>query len=551
MEFIENAPDNIINDVNHANHAISAIDTVSDEDIDVFIANIFKLNAKFKTLEEIKKYNAHLTQLVNIYTREIEKNIRTNIDEIFNNIQKLEKLKDKIKQLIDGTFECIKINMNNPDFDITLPINTFSDENLKKLLDKGLITNDIYQEELEWRQINKDYQSNETKQIYIQELDKKISMNKEEIINNINKNFRINIIKQKIYIIRHIIFSNNNLVDYYNKYNIDSSYPPMFGNLFGKLFNQMSEPVQVSEPILVSEPVQVSEPILVSEPIIVSEPILVSEPVMDECPPPQMLEQTQKRIPRPMTPPLRVLNSPKEIKKSMTPPPRVMEQPLENTPKEIKKSITSSPVPYFVASDVSLPASQNIAPTDLYLEKFCYYGKTCANIDDPSKCGFNHTVIGTPVHDKYNSNKINKGDVIPREFCRNEKPWEGTNSRCHNINCTFVHCIGRVNFLRKNYKPNTNEPEPERKRKRDDYDTPEYNPPKSKASSPEPVRNLHKTTAPLPVYEPPQPVRNPPLPMFNPPRPMYNPPLPVYNPYYYNPYYNQNDLRNVIANKRQ
>ncbi len=44
-------------------------------------------------------------------------------------------------------------------------------------------------------------------------------------------------------------------------------------------------------------------------------------------------------------------------------------------------------------------------------------------------------------------NKIKKGDVIPSEFCKFDKPWN--NQRCRNINCCFVHCTGRVAFMMK------------------------------------------------------------------------------------------------------
>jgi hypothetical protein len=111
----------------------------------------------------------------------------------------------------------------------------------------------------------------------------------------------------------------------------------------------------------------------------------------------------------------------------------------------------------------------NISPIDIILEQTCRYGQRCSNINNPLRCGRNHIVIGTPCYSgEFFGNKINKGDVIPQEFCKDEIIWE--KSRCHNIYCTYLHGSGRVRYLENFKSKSSNETynNIERKRKQED-----------------------------------------------------------------------------------
>ncbi len=107
---------------------------VSNEELDEYIAKINKFSSEYNTPEQISKYSKSMSDIYSACCNNI-RNTYKKMDEIFDNTKNLQKLKEKIKQFIDGTYECIKINMNNPDFDITLPIDTFSDENMQKLFE--------------------------------------------------------------------------------------------------------------------------------------------------------------------------------------------------------------------------------------------------------------------------------------------------------------------------------------------------------------------------------------------------------------------------------
>jgi hypothetical protein len=431
--------DNILNNIK------SDYNAINNEEFNEYIADMNAFNAKYKTSGEIKECSINLNSVYSIINSNFVK-IREKIDEIFNSIKDLEKQKEKITKLIDGTYECIKVNMNNPDFDIKLPIDTFSDENIQKLFEKNIINHSVLQEEIKMRQIKKDYPTNETKLVYIKELDDKIVMNKQEILNNINIILRINFIKNKIQTIKQHMYINNQFIDICKNYNIDI-YPKL----------NFQEIIQESGSEQNSKPCQE----------LIEELVLNPDLVVDDIPPPpQMLEQNLNNIKKPMTPPLNIKKSmtpplnikkpmtpPLNIKKPMTPPPNI-KKPM-TPPPNIKKPMTPPPNSNMKELSVVPSTNVNIAPEDIYLEKICRHGMQCNFINDPSKCGYNHIIIGKPIPDKFSSNKINKGDVIPPDFCKSEKPWEKSNIRCHNINCNLVHCTGRVSFLKKYYTPTT------------------------------------------------------------------------------------------------
>ncbi len=362
-----------------------AINAVSDEELNAFNDNIALLLAKYETDENISKYMKELNQSMMNCGKEIIK-ITTKLDEIFNKIKQNKHIRDKIKLFIDGTFECIKINMNNPDFDITLPIDTFTDDKIHKLFEKGIISESIYNEETQWRKILKDYPTNDIKLAYIIELDYFISMDQEEINKHINTIRRINIVKNNIHAAKRIVNDTQVIMNYTKKYNVDNivqnqSQANEATNPIKEVTTEQMQPSLVAASD-VKAPVDIT--LLTVPPLPVDIETHVPLPV----------------IPRPMTPPLPQTKS-----------------------------------------------DNNIAPVDIFLERFCQYGKDCANATNPVRCGFNHTVIGEATKLNNSHNKIKKGDVIPSEFCKFDKPWN--NQRCRNINCCFVHCTGRVAFMMK------------------------------------------------------------------------------------------------------
>jgi hypothetical protein len=427
MAFTFETIDNISNDINFDSHAISF---VSDEELNTYISNITELNAKFKTPDDIKALTTKFSSLLSKFLKKSEE-IYANMDENFNNIKKYEKLKNNLKQLIDGTFECIKINMKNSDFDIILPINTLTDENIQKLFEKKIISNDVYQEEMQWRQINKDYPTNETKLLYIQELDSKIVINKQKMCDYISKINHINIIKYKIHNIRKLIFNNELILEILKKYNIDDSYPmDHIMKMIPKHIQENQEIVQekTSDKVMdVISPQQMLEPSNMDFP---PEPEYISDSIPVLVSPPPSKVQTYKKLPT--TP-------------STSPPPSKVQ-----TYKKLPTTPSTSPPPLEVQTyKKTSPSTKsvNIAPFDINLETICKYGLSCAYKDNPLRCGYNHNIIGkkNPNINSDDSYVIKKNDIIPPEYCTNEKLWEST--RCRSVYCTSVHCTGRVAFL--------------------------------------------------------------------------------------------------------
>jgi hypothetical protein len=425
MAFTFETIDNISNDINFDSHATSF---VSDDELNTYISNITELNAKFKTPDDIKALTTKFSNILSKFLKKSEE-IYANMDENFNNIKKYEKLKNNLKQLIDGTFECIKINMKNSDFDIILPINTLTDENIQKLFEKKIISNDVYQEEMQWRQINKDYPTNETKLLYIQELDSKIVINKEKMCDYISKINHINIIKYKIHNIRKLIFNNELILEILKKYNIDDSYPSI-----DHIMKMIPKHIQENQEMVQEK---------------------TSDKVMDVISPQQMLEPSNMDFPP----------EPEYISKSS--PVLVSPPPCEvQTYKKLPTTPSTSPPPLEVQTSSPSTKSITLAPFDINLETICKYGLSCAYKDNPLRCGYNHNIIGkkNPNITSVDAYVIKKNDIIPPEYCTHEKPWEST--RCRSINCTSVHCTGRVAFLIK-YKD---------ERKRDsDIDIDNYN----------------------------------------------------------------------------
>jgi hypothetical protein len=334
------------------------------------------------------------------------------IDVFFNNITSNKIIGDKIKKYINGTFECIKINMKNPDFDITLPIDTFSDEKIQKLFEKGIISEKVFAEELQWRKIIKDYPTNEFKLAYIMELDYFISQDKQEINNNIKKLCSFNILKNNIMTVIRRINDNRQISLLRKKYNIGET-----DEMAQAIHSTVVEASTVSEASTSTEGVleQVQLPLT---PVMTDMSLLVLPP---------MAVDINTHVPPPMTPP------------PMTPLPIILSQLFEcKSDEQPIKKLTLS---------INTNTELNIAPTDIFLEKTCMYGKQCTHINNPIRCGFNHIVIGEPIQPNFSQNKIKKGSIIPKEFCKNEKLWN--NQRCRNINCCYVHCVGRVNFVMK------------------------------------------------------------------------------------------------------
>ncbi len=361
--------DNIPNDVNELTNAISSI---TGDEILTYNELIRIVNDKIKTMPNNTDYLKKLTQIFTEYSNKISQ-IRSNMDKIYKDIQMKQNLKDKIRLYINGTFKCIDIDMKDPNFNINMPIDTFSDDKLTKLAELGFITKEIYQEELEWRKIIKEYPTIDSKNAYILELDYTISVAKQELDNNIDTIRRINIIKAKINQIKYIIVDNNIFHKIFEKYNIDTN---------------MSLVPNVST---------------------------ISDVEM------QTEEQFSEQASRELTSP---------------PPVEFFTNESEKKPVEEKVDDLTS----------------DIAPVNIYLERICKFGDNCSHKKNPLRCGYNHISIGNCTNSPY-VNKINKGDVIPSELCKNEKPWD--NIRCTDLKCFNVHCVGRVVYIINENKKNS------------------------------------------------------------------------------------------------
>jgi len=275
MAFIDETIENIPNDSNFTSNAISAQSYVSNEDLEAYIAKIFKLQAKYKTPDEITIFKKHLNDLFIFYIKEKEK-ISNQMDQIFKTIKQKEEMKDTLQKIIDGTYECIKVTIKEP-VEITVPINTFSDKDIHIMHNKGIITTEIFSSEVLLRHIIKKYQSNEDKISYINRLDDNILTNNQKIINYINKLFRINIIKHKINYIKNVLYNTNEIV---TKYNLDIS-------IFQSITATMEEPIVA----LMETPMDVIAPTLVEK----SEVSEIKTSIPPPMTPPPALEYFQKK----------------------------------------------------------------------------------------------------------------------------------------------------------------------------------------------------------------------------------------------------------------
>jgi hypothetical protein len=385
-----NHNDNIPNIVSELEQVISAI---SDDEVHAFNQKIIQFIEKYKTEENINKYNKEMSQCLVACSKESTK-YNNKMDEILKKMEDNKSLQDKLKLFINGTYECIKINMKNPDFDIKLPIDNFTDEEIHKLLEKGIITENICMEEINWRKIIKTYPTNDSKQAYIMELEYYISLGKKDINDNINTIRRINIVKNNVYKIKYIINDSLMLFKYNKKYNLNEIV--ITENTVQSQVNDATDIKPIEMKPEMTDNVDISTLSLPPLPIDIDTNITPSV-----------------NIPRPKTPPLPQTNVKSEIKL------QTMEQIIKT----------------------------NIAIKDIFLEKFCQYGNKCIYINNPKRCGFNHTIIGEPVNTNSQLNKIKKGDIIPSEFCKFDKPWNS--QRCHNLNCCDVHCVGRVQYVMK------------------------------------------------------------------------------------------------------
>ncbi len=414
--------DNIPNDIKDLPHAVSIL---KEEEVEVYLANITIFFNKYTTDIEVSQFSQKMTDLLLEYNKHIT-HIRTKIDTIFGNIKNMEKLKDKLRQYIEGTFQCIKINMNNPDFEIILPIDTFSDDKLQKLFEKSIICEIILNEELEWRKILNEHSTIENKHKYIAELDNNISLAKQEIHKHINTIHRIYIIKNKINQIKRYKIDFSILKDIYHKYEINMS------DCYSSSFFDM-EPLNVDVAPIVDVPV-VDVPVVDVAPIVdvpmVDVPMVDVAPIVDvpivDVP---VVDVPMVDVPVPTVP------------RAMTPPPAL--EYFMNEDKQLTEKIVST----LPTKIITVTSMTKTAPVDIILERFCMHGNKCKHMNNPVPCGYNHTVIGIPISNRNSQNKIAKGTEIPKEFCKYEKPWERI--RCPNINCTSVHSIGRVSFMLK------------------------------------------------------------------------------------------------------
>ena len=457
--------DNIPNSTNLLSYS-----AVSDEQMKAYINVFTNFNDKFKSIDESEIYIKNISHIFLIYNQKIS-SIRTKMNEISNNIKMQEKLKDKIKQYIDGTYKCIKINMNKTslivsEFEITMDIDSFSSENINKFYEKGAITKEECDEELEWRQIKNTYPTNESKFEYIQELNKKILMCKQDIIYYSNVILRTNISKIKLFKIEQLILINKSILDIYKEFNIDA-FTNVFKSSTEEIPELMEDNATIAEDIPMPEPIEEHTTIPMPKPIEehtsiakdIPMPELMEEhtSIAKDIPMPELMEEHTSiakdiSMPEPLTPLALFTSKRRPTAMSLM---NLTQEPMK--PKWMPT--TPSPPPPEVKPEV------NIAPYDIILEKICNYGRKCSNINNPIKCGYNHAIIGTPDLDKISVYKIKKGTIISTKLCKDDKPWINVQSRCHNINCTAVHCSGRVNFLMKFKNPR--EFDNERKRKRE------------------------------------------------------------------------------------
>jgi hypothetical protein len=137
-------------------------------------------------------------------------------------------------------------------------------------------------------------------------------------------------------------------------------------------------------------------------------------------------------------------------------------QPHVAQPHVAQPSVAQSSVPkpihvkQFAATGTSKPAPKHTrdtevekAPFDLNLEEECPEGYKCPHSKDTKKCPKNHQRLG---------NVIKRNAVIPKHFCKYERPWILVKSekkpdekpkpmRCHNPECFFAHLEGRAKWL--------------------------------------------------------------------------------------------------------
>ncbi len=571
MASIEELVDNIHSCIKDLPNAVN---TVNSEDIDSYIANIPSFKTKFTATsftKFIKDINTHLQE----YTNQI-KQIREQMDEIANNVKTREELKLKLEQYINGTYQYIQVNMKNPHFEIIKPINTFSETEIKKLFEMEIISETVYKEEIEWRKIIKDNPTDEAKKAYIVELDKIIASAKQELCKMHKKIICILIIKKKINIFKWSLHDYSNISEIYYKFNI------------GDLIISSDVQEQISQGVMnqdeVPLPIGIDVPVFSSViqnaiPEVIQN--VIPEVIQNAIPEVIMSKDTTVQVP-PIDVQVVKEPVPEQIKETVQE--TVQEPVLETIQAEVVAPIDVPSVSNTVqtiklptnthikiqtldsyANEISNPNKkiktehytdevETVFPEDVILEVFCHHGKKCYNIDNTVPCGFNHVVIGTPMPNRFSQNKMNKGDIIPPEFCKFERPWKQL--RCWNINCKYVHIVGRVKYLNKYRDSNNKFEKSEEHTELLPQRTQNYkrqNEPLAKSERPSLPPQQHSQPS-LPPSKPKQPSIPPPQqpslpppqqpslpppqqPSLPPPLPFSQPSLPPPQPYYYQPYY--------------
>jgi hypothetical protein len=305
--------------------------------------------------------------------------IKDYMDKLKQTNKKLDNMKIQIIEYIEEQFNNITIMMIHPK--IPVCIDVFSNEQLKELLDLKIITIDIYENEIEWRKIKEEYPTFEDKLKYIQLIEEKMSINISKIKSHLDNIHRINMLKNKVELTK-------NSQKYYEEFNnLNNIY---IYNFEQSELNELTKQLESAKPI---EPTKPTEPVEQLEPTKPTEPVEQLEPIK----------------------------------------PAELFLPLL-TEKTLVESISSDDEEY---------DDYKIAPDDVWLEDFCRYNNYCRNINEPTKCSFNHVEYNT-----YPSRLIKKGERLPPNLCEREAPWINKLLRCRDLYCNKLHCGGRVKFIK-------------------------------------------------------------------------------------------------------
>jgi len=321
-------------------------------------------------------------------------------------------MKYQLQLFMDGTFKNINICINT-ELNIIVNIEAIVDESLESLLNKNIISYKIYDKEKQWRNIMKNYPSNESKLEYMKVICKNIEMYEVEINNSINKIHIINMLKLKIYNTKYRNIQYDYLNDIKNKYQNFSEETINTEHVHEKpQIKTEHVPEKVSTNIEhVPEKPQIKTE-HVPEKVSTTNNIISNNELLE---PPCKKQKTLVDTRRPYTPPL-----------------------PHNAPANSYYHHLSDKYQYY--SNKSTDNTQrDTVPFDIYLENYCKYGSKCMYINNSRRCSFNHILLNK-------NNKIYKGDYIPHELCHNERPW--MKLRCKDLYCNKLHCVGRVNYVK-------------------------------------------------------------------------------------------------------